>query len=136
LSHDLTHNRTHEYASHIIESIVTNKPFKIGGNVLNKGRLIENFPEEACVEVACLVDKYGIQPTYVGKLPIQLAGMNMLNINCQLMTIEASVTRKKEAIYQAAMLEPHTASELSIDDIVSLCDDLIKAHKGWLPKYK
>ena len=85
--------------------------------------------------IPCLVNKLGIQPTAVGKLPIQLAAMNMTNINPQLLTIEAAVTRKKEYIYQAAMLDPHTSSELSIDDIVSLCDDLIEAHKGWLPEY-
>lgn len=83
----------------------------------------------------CLVNKYGIQPTVVGKLPLQLAAMNQTNINPQLLTIEAAVTKKREYIYQAAMLEPHTAAELSIDDIISLCDDLIEAHKGWLPEY-
>jgi alpha-galactosidase len=82
-----------------------------------------------------LVNKLGVQPTYVGALPVQLAAMNMTNINVQLLTIEAAVTRKKEHIYQAAMLDPHTSSELSIDDIVSLCDDLIEAHRGWLPEY-
>ena len=71
----------------------------------------------------------------MGKLPLQLAAMNQTNINPQLLTIEAAVTKKREYIYQAAMLEPHTASELSIDDIISLCDDLIEAHKGWLPEY-
>jgi alpha-galactosidase len=77
----------------------------------------------------------GIQPTYVGALPTQLAAMNMTNINVQLLTIEAAVTKRKDAIYQAAMLDPHTSSELSIDDIVAMCDDLIEAHKGWLPEY-
>ena len=135
LSDKIEHKRSREYASHIMESIVTDKPYQIGGNVLNTG-LITNLPADACVEVPCLVNKYGIQPTVIGKLPIQLAAMNMTNINPQLLTIEAAVTRKKEYIYQAAMLEPHTAAELSIDDIVSLCDDLIEAHKGWLPEYK
>ena len=134
LTDDVSHNRTHEYASYIMESIVTDKPYKIGGNVLNTG-LIPNLPAEACVEVPCLINKYGIQPTYVGNLPEQLAAMNRNNINVQLLTIEAAVTRKKEHIYQAAMLDPHTSSELSIDDIVALCDDLIEAHKGWLPEY-
>ncbi len=135
LTNDVTHKRTHEYASYIMEAIVTDKPYRIGGNVLNTG-LITNLPADACVEVPCMVDKYGVRPTYVGKLPVQLAAMNMTNINAQLLTIEAAVTKKKEAIYQAAMLEPHTAAELSIDDIVSLCDDLIEAHRGWLPEYK
>ena len=131
---NVTHTRTHEYASYIMESIVTDRPYNIGGNVLNTG-LITNLPSEACVEVPCLINKMGKQPTVIGKLPVQCAAMNMTNINVQLLTIEAAVTKKKEHIYQAAMLDPHTSSELSIDDIVSLCDDLIEAHKGWLPEY-
>ncbi len=134
LSGKISHTRSKEYASRIMESIVTDTPYQIGGNVQNTG-LITNLPEEACVEVPCLVNKYGVQPTVIGKLPLQLAAMNMTNINPQLLTIEAAVTKKKEYIYQAAMLEPHTASELSVDDIISLCDDLIEAHKGWLPEY-
>ena len=131
---NVTHTRSREYASRIMESMVTDTPYQIGGNVINKG-LITNLVPDACVEVPCLVNKLGIQPTVVGALPPQLAAMNMTNINVQLLTIEAAVTRKKDAIYQAAMLDPHTSSELSIDDIVSLCDDLIEAHKGWLPEY-
>lgn len=134
LSDDVSHKRTREYASYIMESVVTDTPYRIGGNVVNTG-LIDNLPSDACVEVPCLVNKLGIQPTHVGRLPLQLAAMNMTNINVQLLTIEAAVTKKKEHIYQAAMLEPHTASELSIDDIISLCDDLIEAHRGWLPEY-
>ena len=134
LNGNIEHTRSREYASRIMEAIVTDVPYKIGGNVLNTG-LITNLPSDACVEVPCLVNKMGIQPTVVGKLPVQLAAMNMTNINPQLLTIEAAATRKKEYIYHAAMLDPHTSSELSIDDIVSLCDDLIEAHKGWLPEY-
>ena len=130
LAGDLSHTRTHEYASRIMESIVTNTPYKIGGNVINKGGLIENLPEDACVEVPCLIDGAGIHPTYVGRLPVQLAAMNMTNINPQLLTIEAAVTGKKEHIYHAAMLEPHTAAELSIDDIIKMCDELFDAHEG------
>lgn len=131
----LEHNRSQEYASYIMEALVTNIPYKIGGNVLNKGHLIENLPEDACVEVPCLVDNAGIHPCYVGKLPVQLAAMNMTNINVQLLTIEAAVTKKKEHIYHAAMLDPHTASELSIPDIMAMVDELIEAEKDWLPKY-
>ncbi len=134
LETDFTHKRTNEYASHIMESIVTDKPFRIGGNVINTG-LIDNLPADACVEVPCLVGRLGIQPTHVGRLPEQCAAMNRTNINVQLLTIEAAVTKKRETIYQAAMMDPHTAAELSIDDIVSLCDDLIEAHRGWLPEY-
>ena len=131
----MVHTRSHEYASYIMEAIVEDKPYTIGGNVINKG-LITNLVKDACVEVPCLVDGKGITPCYVGDLPVQLAAMNMTNINVQLLTIEAAVTKKKETIYQAAMLDPHTASELSIDDIISMCDDLIEAHGSWLPEYK
>ena len=130
----LTHARTYEYASYIMEAMETNKAYKIGGNVLNNG-LITNLPRNACVEVPCLVDASGIMPCYIGDLPEQCAAMNRTNINVQLLTIEAAMTRKKERIYQAAMMDPHLQSELSIDDIVHLCDDLIAAHEGWLPKY-
>lgn len=132
---NIEHTRSHEYASHIMEAIETGKPFKIGGNVMNTG-LITNLPKEACVEVPCLVDRSGINPTYIGDLPPQLAALNRTNINTQLLTIEAALTGKKEHIYHAAMLDPHTSAELSMDDIVALCDDLIEAHGGWLPAYK
>ncbi|MBQ8228461.1 MAG: alpha-glucosidase/alpha-galactosidase [Clostridia bacterium] len=129
------HNRSSEYASHIMESIVTGNPYKIGGNVLNTGHLITNLPEDACVEVPCLVDGYGVHPCHVGALPVQCAAMNMTNINVQLLTIEAAATLKKEHIYQAAMLDPHTGSELDIDTIKKMVDDLIEAHGDFLPKY-
>ena len=115
--------------------MVTNTPYKLGGNVINAGGLIENLPREACVEVPCLVDNGGIHPCYVGKLPLQLAAMNQTHINVHLLTIEAAVTLKREHIYHAAMLEPHTAAELSIDDIIHMVDDLIERHGNWLPKY-
>ncbi len=131
---DLTHERSREYASWIMDAVVTNTPYKIGGNVLNRG-LIDNLPADACVEVPCLVDGVGVHPCHVGRLPVQCAAMNMTNINVQLLAIEAAVTKKREHIYQAAMLDPHTASELSIDEIVRLCDDLIEAHGDYLPAY-
>ncbi|GHH97814.1 alpha-glucosidase/alpha-galactosidase [Neobacillus kokaensis] len=133
---ELTHVRSHEYGSRIIEAMETNIPFKFGGNVLNKGGLISNLPLKAVVEVPCVADRSGITPCYIGELPEQLAALNRTNINTQLLTIEAAVTRKKEHIYQAAMLDPHTAAELSLDDIVSLCDDLIEAHGEWLPAFE
>lgn len=131
----ITHERSREYASHIMEAVVTNNPYKIGGNVINNG-LITNLPADACVEVPCMVDANGINPCRVGKLPVQLAAMNMTNINVQLLTIEAAVTKKREHIYQAAMLDPHTATELSIDDIVKMCDELIDAHGDYMKMYK
>jgi len=129
------HTRSGEYASSIMESLVTGKLTKIGGNVLNNG-LISNLPNEACVEVPCLIDNYGISGCHVGALPVQLAAMNMTHVNVHLVAIEAAVTLKKEHVYQAAMLDPHTAAELSIDDIVKMVDELIERHGNWLPKYK
>jgi alpha-galactosidase len=132
---ELPHERSHEYASHIMEAMITGKPYKIGGNVINHG-CIPNLPPEACVEVPCLVDSQGIIPGYVGPLPLQLAAMNMSNINAQLLTIEAARTKKKEHIYHAAMMEPHTAAELSLDDIVKMVDELITAHGPFMSIYR
>lgn len=131
----MTHTLSREYGSGIMNAIVTDQPYQIGGNVLNHG-FIENLPADAVVEVPCLVDSRGVQGTYVGRLPVQCAAMNMTNINVQLLTIEAALTRKREHIYQAAMLDPHTAAELSIDDIRAMCDELIEAHGDYLPKYR
>ena len=124
---DVTHERSHEYGSRIIEAMVTNKPYKIGGNVLNTG-LITNLPQNATVEVPCLVDANGITPTVVGDLPLQLAAMNSSNIYPQLLAVEAAVTKDKEKLYQAAMMDPHTAAELSIDDIIAMCNEMLEAH--------
>jgi len=134
LDKPLSHERTHEYASYILEAIETGNPFTFGGNVLNYG-LITNLPYKCCVEVMCVADRSGITPTYVGDLPVQCAALNRTNINVQEVTIEAVLTRKKEHIYQAAMLDPHTSAELTIDEIVHLCDDLIEAHGSWLPEF-
>lgn len=131
----ITHERSKEYASYIMEAIVTNKPYKIGGNVINAGS-IKNLPDNACVEVPCLVDGSGITPCMVGEIPVQLAAMNMTNINVQLLAIEAAVTRDRQYIYHAAMMDPHTAGELSIDDIVSMCDEMIEAHGEYMEMYK
>lgn len=130
------HTRSHEYASRIMEAVVTGGTYQIGGNVLNKDGVIANLPREACVEVPCLVNGNGVIPCAVGSLPVQCAAMNMTNINVQLLTIEAAVTKKKEHIYQAAFMDPHTGSELDIDTIVKMVDDLIATHGSWLPKYE
>ena len=126
---NVEHKRSREYASYIMESIYTNTPYRIGGNVLNRG-VITNLPYEACVEVPCLVDGKGIHPTFVGELPLQLAAMNASNIYPQMLTIEAAHTMKKEKIYQAAMMDPHTAAQLSTDEIVALCNELYEAHEN------
>lgn len=132
---DLSHERTQEYASYIMEAMVTNKPYKIGGNVLNTG-LITNLPQNACVEVPCLVDGSGVTPTYVGDLPEAQAALNRTNINVHLLTIEAARTKRKQDVYRAVAMDPHAASELSLDDIKAMCDELFEAHKDLMPEYK
>jgi len=130
----ITHTLTHEYASQIVLGLVTGQPQVIYGNVPNHG-LISNLPEGCCVEVPVLVDKSGLQPTAVGALPVHLAALMQTNINVQALTVEAALTRKREHIYHAAMLDPHTAAELSLDQIWHLVDDLIEAHGEYLPAY-
>ena len=130
----LHHARGHEYASYILDAVLTGTPYTFGGNVLNEG-LITNLPAGCCVEVMCVADRNGITPTYVGDLPVQCAALTRTNVNVHELTIEAALTRKKDAIYQAALLDPHTAAELTIDQIVSLCDELIAAHGEYLPTY-
>lgn len=133
-SHDLEHERSHEFGSRIIVAHETDVPYRIHGNVLNTG-LITNLPEEACVEVPVMVDRNGFNPCYVGDLPLQLAALNRSNINVQLMTIQAARTHRKEDVYMAALMDPHTAAELDIDTTIRMCDDLFEAHGDWLPKY-
>jgi alpha-galactosidase len=127
--------RSHEYGAQIIHSMETGQPRVIYGNVANHG-LIDNLPAGCCVEVPCLVDKNGIQPTRIGALPPQLAALMQTNINVQALTVEAALTGKREHIYHAAMLDPHTAAELDLDQICALVDDLIEAHGDWLPAYR
>lgn len=126
--------RSPEYGSLIIHSLETGQPRVVYGNVPNHG-LIDNLPQGCCVEVPVLVDKSGLQPTTIGALPPQLAALMQTNVNVQALTVEAALTRKREHIYHAAMLDPHTGAELSLDQIWSLVDDLIAAHGDWLPEY-
>ncbi len=128
--------QSYEYCSRIIDAHITNEPFYFGGNILNTARYIENLPDEACVEIPCFADANGIHGQHVGKLPVQCAAMNMTNINVQLLTIEAAATKKKEHIYQAAMLDPHTGSELDIDSIKKMVDELIDAHGPYMAQYR
>jgi alpha-galactosidase len=127
--------RSHEYGSGIIHSMETGQLRVINGNVPNNG-LISNLPQSASVEVPCLVDKNGVQPMAVGELPPHLAALMQTNLNVQGLTVEAALTGKREHIYHAAMLDPHTAAELDLDQIWHLVDDLIEAHGDWLPKYQ
>ncbi|MDO5136387.1 MAG: alpha-glucosidase/alpha-galactosidase [Eubacteriales bacterium] len=130
----ITHERSHEYASYIMEAVVTGVPYKIGGNVLNNG-YIDNLPADACVEVPCYIDKTGVHPVKVGKLPVHLAALNSTNIGAQLTAIEAAATKDRRKIYQAAMLDPHTGAELNIQDIIRMCDELIEAHGDYMKGY-
>ncbi len=130
----IEHKRSHEYASQIILGKETGTPQVIHGNVPNHG-LIENLPPDCCVEVPVLIDRNGLQPVAVGALPVHLAALMQTNINVQSLTVEAALTGKREHIYHAAMLDPHTGAELDLDQIWHLVDDLIEAHGDWLPSY-
>jgi alpha-galactosidase len=123
-----------EYASEIIHSIESGQPRVVYGNVPNHG-LIDNLPADCIVEVPCLVDANGVQPTRIGALPPHLAALIQTNVNVQALTVEAALSGKREHIYHAAMLDPHTAAELDLDQIWQLVDDLVEAHGGWLPDY-
>jgi alpha-galactosidase len=129
------YERSQEYGSLIIHSMETGTPRVVYGNVANHG-LIDNLPQGCCVEVPCLVDKNGIQPTKIGRMPPHLAALQQTNINVQSLVVEAALTGKREHAYHAAMLDPHTAAELSLDQIWSLVDDLIEAHGDVMPRYQ
>lgn len=126
--------RSNEYAAGIIQAVVTGQPALVYGNVPNNG-LIKNLPDECIVEVPCHVDRNGIQPIRIGRIPTQLAAVMRLSISVQELTVEAALTSKRDRIYQAALLDPHTSAELSPDQIWTLVDDLIEAHGDLLPRY-
>jgi alpha-galactosidase len=132
---NIQHERSHEYASRIIKACETGVPYKIYGNVQNTN-LITNLPNKACVEVPIMVDENGLNPCVVGEIPEQLATLNLTHIGVHNLVVQAAVTGKKEYIYQAAYLDPHTRDQLTLDEIKSLCDDLIEAHGDWLPKFE
>jgi alpha-galactosidase len=125
--------RSHEYGSYILEAMETDVAVRIHGNVLNRG-FIPNLPARAIVEVPCLVDRNGVAGVVVGDLPEICAAINRASINVQLLTIEAALTRKRETVYHAAYVDPHTSSELTLDQIRALCDELFEAHRKWLPR--
>jgi alpha-galactosidase len=131
-AHPLTVVRSNEYGGRIINAIETGRPVVVYGNVPNEG-LIDNLPREACVEVPCLVDGTGLHPVRVGRLPLQLTALMQTNITVQALTVEAALTGRREHVYHAAMLDPHTAAELDLDQIRCLVDDLLEAHRAWLP---
>jgi alpha-galactosidase len=135
LAEDPRSERTHEYGSYIIEAIETDHPIRINGNVPNTG-LIENLPEGCCVEVPCLVDSNGIQPTKVGKLPPQLGALNRTNVNVQELILEAALTGNTEAIYHAVMLDPLSGAVCTLPQIRSMVDELLEAQKSWIRNIK
>lgn len=135
LNGELSHELSREYGAHIICALETGKTYSFNGNVMNEN-LITNLPKNACVEVPILVNRNGFLPCAVGDLPEQCAALNRTNINVQILTLQAALSHKREDVYMAAYLDPHTRSELSLDDIKSLCDDLFEAHGDWLPQYR
>ncbi|MEZ4631765.1 MAG: alpha-glucosidase/alpha-galactosidase [Deinococcales bacterium] len=130
---DLEIKRSHEYGSLIIHSLETGIPRVVYGNVTND-QLIDNLPQDCCVEVPCLVDKNGLQPVRIGRIPAQLAALMQSNINVQALTVEALLTGNRDHVYHAAMFDPHTAAELDLEQIWHLVDDLIEAHGSWIPQ--
>jgi alpha-galactosidase len=128
--------RSAEYGADIINACETGAPFTFNGNVPNThdgGRLIDNLPGDCCVEVPCVASAGGIEPQPVGALPRHLAALMQTNVNVQGLTVEAALTGRREPVYHAAMLDPHTAAELSLDDIARLVDDLLAEHGDWIP---
>ncbi|MDP2779794.1 alpha-glucosidase/alpha-galactosidase [Devosia sp.] len=126
--------QSREYASSIVNSVWTGEPSVIYGNLRNNG-VITSLPNNAAVEVPCLVDDNGIQPTYIGELPPQLTALMRTNINVQELTVRAMMEENREHIYHAAMMDPHTAAELDLEQIWNVVDDLIEAHGTWLPEW-
>jgi alpha-galactosidase len=131
---DLPTQRTHEYGSFILESIETNRPARINGNVPNEG-LITNLPY-CCCEVPCLVDRNGVQGVFVGDLPTQLAAVNRTNINVQELVVEAALTGDKDAVHYAIMMDPLTAAVCTLPQIHAMVDEMLKAQVRWLPQFQ
>ncbi len=133
---EVSTEQSHEYGAHIIRACETGEPYRFNGNVPNRfngGLLIDNLPADCCVEVPCVASGTGIEPQPVGTLPRQLAALMQTNVNVQGLTVEAALTGRREAVYQAAMLDPHTAAELSLDEIAALVDDLLREHGDVVP---
>jgi alpha-galactosidase len=126
---ELPVERSKEYGADIIRACETGEPFAFNGNVPNRG-LIDNLPQDCCVEVPCIASSDGIEPQAVGALPRHLAALMQTNVNVQGLTVDAALHGRRESAYRAAMLDPHTGAELSLDEIASLMDDLFEAHAG------
>jgi alpha-galactosidase len=132
---EMPSQRSHEYGSYIIEAVETNQPVRVNGNVPNWD-LIDNLPQGCCVEVPCLVDGNGVQPTKVGALPTQLAALNRTNVNVQELIVEAAMTGDTEAVYYAVMLDPLTAAVCTLPQIRSMVDEMLTAQAQWLPQFR
>jgi len=135
INSEIKMERSNEYGSHIIEAMETGRETVIHGNIQNDGQ-ITNLPQGSVVEVPCLVNKNGIQPTYVGDLPTQLAALNRTNINVQELAVEGALTGDKEKIYQAVMMDPLTAAVLDMDQIREMVDEMFAAQREWLPNFE
>jgi alpha-galactosidase len=131
--------RSHEYAADIIHAMETGRDWSFNGNVPNSldrrtPALIPNLPADAVVEVPCLVNGAGVQPVHAGELPAQLAGLNRSHVTVHQLAVDAALTGSRDALYQAVMLDPHTASVLSLDEVWAMTDELLDAHGDALPR--
>ena len=131
----LVKERTSEYGTYIIEAMETDRPTRINGNIPNYG-LIDNLPNGCCVEVPCLVDANGIQPTTIGRLPTQLAAVNRTNVNVQELIVEAAISKDLDAVYHAVMLDPLTAAVCTLPQIHEMVSEMLAAQKDWLPQFE
>ena len=130
----LDFKRSYEYGSYIINAIQTGETFRINGNVSNRG-LITNLPQGCCVEVPCYVDKHGINPCFIGDLPLQLAALNKMNISVQEMAVKAALTGDKEMAYCAVAYDPLTSAVLSLEEIRNMVDEMFEAENAWFPQF-
>ncbi len=121
-----------EYGASIVNAMVTGVPAVVYGNVPNRG-LISNLPDDACVEVPCLVDRSGVQPTAIGALPPQLAALNRTNVNVQTLAVTAALTGDLEHVFHAVALDPLTGALLTLEQIRAMTEELLEAHAALLP---
>ena len=131
----LSHEKTREYGADIMNAVLTDNPICIHGNIINSAGYITNLTKNSIVEVPCMIDGNGISGVFVGELPTQCAALNQTNINVHLLTIEAALTHSREAVYQAAMLDPHTSQYLAPEKIIEMCNEMLEAHSKWLPEF-
>lgn len=134
LDPNLDHHPSHEFGAYIMNALETGDPYEAAVNVANDG-WISNLPVRACVEVPARIDADGVHPIAIGDLPEPCAALNRTNIGTQILAVEAVLRNDRDHVYQAALLDPHTSAELSVDETIALCDDLIEAHGDWLPRF-